>query len=241
MRPGVQHANFAAIVIGHRPWRESDRIVDLLTVEHGRISAVARAARSSRRRFQGALELFSSLHVLASARRALWHLESAEIVDARIGLRRSLETIQQASLLADAARALTVEGDAAAAAFCAVGAGLDDLNRGDLCASVSAWPALLKAVGIFPDLAGCGRCGAAELTHWTFSSHFVALCAACGVGEARLVPAALAVLRGHPCGDRAAAAEVTALCVRWIEAHLVRPLASAAVLAVDPQTRRPRC
>ena len=45
------------------PFRDADVIVTLLSPEHGRIDAVARGARSSRRRFGGALRPFCEVDV----------------------------------------------------------------------------------------------------------------------------------------------------------------------------------
>ncbi|HMV65631.1 MAG TPA: recombination protein O N-terminal domain-containing protein, partial [Myxococcota bacterium] len=45
-----------AIVLGHQAIGEADRVVRLLVAGRGRVDAVARGARGSRRRFGGALE-----------------------------------------------------------------------------------------------------------------------------------------------------------------------------------------
>ena len=45
------------IVVGHVDYGEADRIVHLLTPEQGRVAAMARGARKSRKRFGGALDL----------------------------------------------------------------------------------------------------------------------------------------------------------------------------------------
>lgn len=46
-----------AIVLGHVDYGEADRIVRLITAEEGRIAAMARGARRSKRRFAGMLDL----------------------------------------------------------------------------------------------------------------------------------------------------------------------------------------
>ena len=48
-------------VLRSRPYGESDRIVTLITEEHGKITGIAKGAKNSRRRFGGTLEPF--LHV----------------------------------------------------------------------------------------------------------------------------------------------------------------------------------
>jgi DNA repair protein RecO (recombination protein O) len=60
---------------------EADSVVQLFTREHGRISALARAARSSRRRFAGTLGLLvlADFDLRQRPRADLWSLESAII------------------------------------------------------------------------------------------------------------------------------------------------------------------
>ncbi len=54
---------------------ESDRIVTLLTEQHGKVAALARGAKSSRRRFGAALGLFGCGEAMLRERRDLWILE----------------------------------------------------------------------------------------------------------------------------------------------------------------------
>ena len=47
-----------AFVLRTRPYGESDRIVTLMTEQHGKLSGIAKGAKNSRRRFGGTLEPF---------------------------------------------------------------------------------------------------------------------------------------------------------------------------------------
>jgi len=47
-----------ALVLRTRPFGESDRIVTLLTEQHGKVAGIAKGAKNSRRRFAGTLEPF---------------------------------------------------------------------------------------------------------------------------------------------------------------------------------------
>jgi DNA repair protein RecO (recombination protein O) len=64
-----------AIVLRVSDFGESDRIVTLLTEHHGKVSALARGAKSSRRRFGAALGLFGCGEAVLRERRELWSLE----------------------------------------------------------------------------------------------------------------------------------------------------------------------
>src|SRR5439155_1113679 len=59
------HREFAtpALVLRTRPYGESDRIVTLITEQHGKVSGIAKGAKNSRRRFAGTLEPF--VHIQA--------------------------------------------------------------------------------------------------------------------------------------------------------------------------------
>lgn len=78
-------------MVGHSDYGESDRIVRLLTPEHGRVSALARAARRSTKRFGGALDPGSRVDAaLRPGSGSLWHLDEAALIDGRLGARRDL-------------------------------------------------------------------------------------------------------------------------------------------------------
>ncbi|MCB9744945.1 MAG: DNA repair protein RecO [Alphaproteobacteria bacterium] len=84
----------SAVVVGHVDYRDADRIVQLLTAPHGRISALARSARRSAKRFGGALDLGNRVDVmLRPGRGDLWHLDSAELADGRPHMRQDLDRI----------------------------------------------------------------------------------------------------------------------------------------------------
>jgi len=69
-----------AVLLRAVDYRDTDRILTLFTREHGILSAVARGAKGSKRRFQGVLEPYTLLHVeLEHARSDLFTLKRAEV------------------------------------------------------------------------------------------------------------------------------------------------------------------
>lgn len=75
-----QHAEQAAAFVLHsRPYRETSLLVDLFTLEYGRISVVARGARRSGSARRFTLQPFQSLHVSWSGRHELKNLSQAEV------------------------------------------------------------------------------------------------------------------------------------------------------------------
>jgi DNA repair protein RecO (recombination protein O) len=69
-----------AFLLHHYPWRDSSRILELLTREHGRVSVFARAARRGGSALPAALQPFSELLVSWTARGEAGQLTGAERV-----------------------------------------------------------------------------------------------------------------------------------------------------------------
>lgn len=71
--------NQAAWLLHHRPFRDTSRILDVLTREHGRIAVIARGARSAKSRLRGILRPFMPLSMSWFIRSDLGTLTDAEI------------------------------------------------------------------------------------------------------------------------------------------------------------------
>ncbi len=69
----------AAYVLHSRPYRETSLLVDLFTLEYGRISVVARGARRSGSVRRFALQPFQPIHVNWTGRHELKNLSHAEV------------------------------------------------------------------------------------------------------------------------------------------------------------------
>lgn len=142
---------------------ESSRVVEVLTAEEGKLACVARGARASKRRFSGGLDLFTTLELDVVPTAHLWRLEGAALVAPRVGIRRSLESFERASKLTECARFLSNAHQPSADQASALEAGLDACDRGELAIAVLAYPRLLAAAGILPDVAIFDALGSAPL------------------------------------------------------------------------------
>jgi len=71
------------VVLRLVPYGDADLVVTLFTRDHGRVTALARGARRSKRRFAGALGqlVLSQLTLRPRVRGDLWTLESAAIIE----------------------------------------------------------------------------------------------------------------------------------------------------------------
>lgn len=80
----VEHA--AAWVLHHRPFRDTSRILDIFSREHGRLSLVARGARAAKSRLKGILRPFTPLSMSWVSRSDLGTLTGAELAESPLSL-----------------------------------------------------------------------------------------------------------------------------------------------------------
>jgi len=228
-------------VVGLQDHREADRIVRLLTPENGRITALARAARKSNRRFGGALDIGNRVEAtLRPPRGSWWGIDSATLIDGRPHARKDIELITLLAYAAEVCGQLAREDHPEPKLF-----GLLDMTL-SLIDAMSHAPSPLfrlgleaKALtfaGVGPQLTRCVACGGAlddalALTHvgahhrhCTDHGTPVTLDWLQAVEHARRTPLRESVDAEIPAGPRWPLAEA-------IEAHLGRSLRSRSVLA----------
>jgi DNA repair protein RecO (recombination protein O) len=178
-----------AVVLGMVNYGERDRIVRLLTPELGRIAALARGARGSKRRFGGTLDLGNRLRVmLRPGRGELWHLQEADLVSARLGLREDLLSMALVAYASELVGAFAREQHAEPRLF-----GLLEVFLTVLDAATAPPQGLFRAglevkaltcAGFAPILIRCARCGDALEGDVHFSADAGgALHPSCGAGE----------------------------------------------------------
>jgi DNA repair protein RecO (recombination protein O) len=251
-------AKLTAIVLRTVDYGEADRVVTLFSRERGKVSAFARGARASRRRFGGALEPFTLVRAEAKERRGtdLLALDSVAVERGFGGIRGDLARIACASYACDLARELVREGEPHDDLFALLAAYLALLDVAP--ARPSALRALelgaLAAVGLMPRLDACARCGSAldsDVVLPFDPAHGGTLCtrcAPCAPAAPRLSPASRAALtrlqagglaeaEAHPFA-RAEAVEARDALSRFLEHELGGRLASRKFLdEVGPALR----
>lgn len=192
----------AALLLRSVDYRETDRIVTLLTEHHGCVAAVARGARVSRRRFAGALSPFALLQVqVASQRGDLQRLASAEVSRGYLQILGNLERMRQAGAALNLVRLVAQEAPADVAMFEATVAVLDVLDTCEL-AELSAVRLAFAAQAIAlsgwqPELEQCGLCGRrpqeGQAAQFDPLQGYL-ICRACGVAPLLLTGAVRAFL-----------------------------------------------
>jgi len=90
-----------AIILHTTDFLESDKIVHALTKDQGLISAIAKGAHRSKKRFPGTLEPFCevTLEVHRGRGADLQRIESAMLINANLGIREDLSLIGYSSVL----------------------------------------------------------------------------------------------------------------------------------------------
>ncbi len=150
------------IVLRSQPFQERDRLVTLLTENHGRITGVAKGAIHSRR-FGGSLDLFTSSSVRWKDSGELVRIEEANTRKDFSWLRTQLENISAAGYFADLAYRLSQDRQPARELFLLLAhyyVSLDThLVTPELVRSFEI--KLLDRLGYSPDLECCCGCSAA--------------------------------------------------------------------------------
>ena len=152
-----------ALVLRCFDQRESDRIVHLYTEQLGRVSAVAKGARRSVRRFPGTLEILTVLDIrLADSPRAsMLRLDGARVLQPFEGLVGDLGRYAIGCQLLEVLQRVTGEREASPELF-GFAVGVLDVLRGERPDRLLALLVLAKLVarlGYRPQLASCSVCG----------------------------------------------------------------------------------
>jgi DNA repair protein RecO (recombination protein O) len=149
-----------AIVLSTIDYGDSDRIVSLFSLEHGRIKAFARGARNSRKRFGAALEAFARIEAQVRVKEGLAGLQQAEIVSVYPRIRGDLSAIAHALYACEVVEAMTPEGHPLPRLYRLLAAYLDRLDTGTTDEMDRRFFEinLLNILGYRPSLESCSRC-----------------------------------------------------------------------------------
>jgi DNA repair protein RecO (recombination protein O) len=220
-----------ALLLKRVEYGDADLVLTLFTEKLGRVSALARSARRSQRRFGGALEPLHTLEVRLEDRQRneLSLLREARIVTARPALTESLERMKAAGRalgwVRSAAPAHTPEPEV----WTLIEALLDELGKKDAASPSLALAAaglrLLGALGWGLDFDRCVRCGKPcppESPALVDPTRGGLVCRSCGGARKRLEPEVRKRLsRAAEQGDpRALGADDAELALGLVEAVL---------------------
>lgn len=237
---GMGLRNDQGIVLRGFPFGEADRVVVLLSPNHGKVRAVAKGVRRTTSRFGGRLEPFTHVDLVLYEGRNLDTITQVSVIEAYPDLRGDLDRVLAAGTMVEVVDAVTQEAESSVRAFLLLQRGLAALDAGPRHPDVVA-AFLLKAadvVGIAPAFTHCAGCGRTDdLTRFSFAAGGV-LC------EKDRTQGAVALRRGLtgylsrlagadlsalPDSDPTFSGEAMGVTRRFIEYHLDRQIKSLTV------------
>jgi DNA repair protein RecO (recombination protein O) len=218
---------------------EADRIVILLTREHGKVRAVANGIRKTKSRFGGRLEPPAHVDLLLYQGRELDIVTQVDTIDHFAPVRRDFDRLARAVSMLEAADQLALEREPNAELYRMLAGALGELATRDPPLVVPAFFLKLLALeGYRPQVEACGACGTETgLTTWAVAEGGLR-CAAHRQGIPISLDAVTLVrqILGGQLGSAlnqppsSATAEVDHLVVKVLEHHLERRLRSVQSL-----------
>lgn len=235
-----------AIILAAMDYRESDSIVTLFCRDNGKLSALARGGRRSKKRFGGALELFARLNITLTLKDSLSALSDCDILTVHPRIRTDLTCITHASYACELTAALIPENLPNQRLFRLLTAYLDHLDSG------AAKPTdrrffemnLLNILGYRPPIESCSGCGALLAETGCLCGVDRYLCRECakGLPGERLSPAAVTLLLtslktgrfGNACFSGTVGSEAGHFLDSFLDSLLPKPLKSLHFLRLSP-------
>jgi len=228
-----------AVVVRTHKLGEADRIVVLLTAEHGKVRAIAKGIRKTKSRFGGRLEPLTHVSLLLYQGRELDIVSQAETIDPTRPLMEDLDRLTQGLALLEAVDRLTPDREPVPDLYRMLVGALRTLatRPSELVVPAFFWK-VLASEGLRPELDRCVRCGTEGPLVAFDLDEGGTLCRTCRQGVP-LSPGALTLLRQILGGELNAALaadrspaqhEVAVLATRAMEHHLERGLRAVALL-----------
>jgi DNA repair protein RecO (recombination protein O) len=177
-----------AIVLRSIRYGEADRILHLYTLDHGRMSAIAKGARRARSRFGARLEPFLRVRVhLHEGRSDLLTVTAVDTVATHAGLREHAATLDGAARACDAVARLFETREPHPEVFHLLANDLallaSDPAQGRPGNGLAFRLKLLLAAGIVPQLSACAGCGETEHLRGFSGAAGGVVCEACEAGS----------------------------------------------------------
>ncbi|MHB8245570.1 MAG: DNA repair protein RecO [Acidimicrobiales bacterium] len=215
---------------------EADRIITLLTPDHGKVRAVAKGVRKPKSKLAGRLEPLTQVTMLCWKGRELDVVNQVDVVDHFRSIREDLDKMPPAFTMLEAVDLVAVERQPVPQLFRALTGALRTLAEGTGPVLLGAFLfRLLELEGVGPVVDSCTACGE-DAPLVAFDEHVGGLlCQSCRSGQA-VSPEAVELVR-QILGGRLrlalsapasrATAEVERLATLAMEYHLDRRLRSA--------------
>lgn len=227
-----------AIVLGSRKSSEANRVVFLLTQNHGKVVVAANGARKSKNGTGARLSPMNHVDVLVRPGRGMATVEEVRLVAVQHRLHGDLVRLAQGLAMLEVVDKMTPEHEPVPRIFAMLRGALATLEEtsSPLVLGAFFWK-LLELEGAGPVVSACARCGSKEGLRFFDLSEGGAVCDGCGTGLP-VSGAALDILAMVLGGrlrealgleESPAVQEVSNLAMNAMEAHLERGIRSLGV------------
>lgn len=171
-----------ALVLREVRYKESDKILTVLSEDEGKLTVKARGALRPKGKLAAATQLLTFSELTLFGHKGFWTLNEAVVVEEFRGLRQDIERLALASYIAEALEAVSDEDSPEPAALRLGLNSLYALSSG-LCA-----PELIKAAfelrlmclsGYQPELSACSGCGKEVSMGWLSPADGELYCESC--------------------------------------------------------------
>ncbi|MCD6577617.1 MAG: DNA repair protein RecO [Anaerolineaceae bacterium] len=184
MKPSERLKKVEAVIISHKDFGEADRLVNLFSLEGGRIKALAKGARKIRSRKAAYLEPFMHSKIVLARGKTFWIVTQADALHHNLAIRDSLEKTGQAAYVMELVDRLSIEEEPAPAVFWLLVNTLNRINKGGKAFNILRFFELhlLDFAGFRPDMVNCVGCGRKITAQDQYFSAVQGgvLCPACG-------------------------------------------------------------
>jgi len=173
-----------ALVLRSRRYKEADGILTLLTRERGKINAVAKSIYKPISKLRGGVQPFSlNMMQLNSGRNSLHSVYQSECLDMFLPLRRSFDTLAQASYWAELLDCFTAEEQKDEDLFELAVSGFKCFAQNAGALTIHALTVrLMQQLGLAPSLSYCSNCGKAvteDMNQYFLPSQGGVICQTC--------------------------------------------------------------
>ncbi len=170
-----------AVVIKTADYKDSDRMLTLLTREYGRMSAAARGARKPTSKLFSAASLFCCGEYMFYEKDGRYGLKSCAVRRTFFNLQNDFDAYAAACFIADAADKVAQEDDVTPGLFALTVSGLYALDTGVPPGTTLSYfvQRLLYIEGVYPSLKSCVMCGSRTGLTRLSAEHGGAVCTVC--------------------------------------------------------------
>jgi DNA repair protein RecO (recombination protein O) len=161
-----------AIVLSRRDYGEADRILTILTPQHGKLNVIAKGSRRQKSRSGPHLDVLNRISLDMAKGRTFDVVTSAEVIELHERFQTDLDAFCAAGYLSELVRHFSQEHEAQPALYSLVQRSLTLLDQG-----VDTWGvlrhfelAMLSLLGYRPELYACVNCGepvSARVNSWS--------------------------------------------------------------------------